>query len=178
MPESGIWGSVMRATLLLVLAIAVWFDLRERRIPNPLVLMGLVIGLASSALTGGLPALGDSLGGTLLGVVLFLPFFVLGAIGAGDAKLFGVVGSFVGHEALWAVWLYSLICGGVIGVLSVLAVRSFPRFLENMKMLAYAMFYGVAKSGLSVTDEAFGTSAKVPYAAAIALGVIIWMVRQ
>lgn len=168
----------MRATLLLVLAIAVWFDLRERRIPNPLVLAGLSIGWACSVLTGGLPGLGESLLGTFLGVFLFLPFFFLGAIGAGDAKLFGVVGSFVGHEALWIVWIYALISGGVVAIVSILVVRSFPRFRENMKMLAYALFYGIGKSGISVTGEAFGTSAKVPYAAAIALGVIVWMVRQ
>lgn len=168
----------MRAALLIVLAIAVCYDLRERRIPNWLILAGLSIGLATSMLAGGYRILGDSLMGALLGVFLFVPFFVLGVIGAGDAKLFGVVGSFVGHEALWPIWIYVLISGGCIAVISVLAIRSFPRFVENMKMLAYSVFYGLGQSGISVSGDAFNTSAKVPYAVAIALGVIVWMVRQ
>ena len=173
-----IWGSGMRAALLIVLAIAVCYDLRDRRIPNWLVLVGIAVGMAFSVLLGGLAAFRDSGVGMLLGVFLFVPFFVLGVIGAGDAKLFGVVGSFVGYEALWAIWIYVLISGGVIAVISILAIRSYPRFIENMKMLAYSVFYGFGQSGIAVTGDAFSTSAKVPYALAIAVGVIVWMVRQ
>jgi len=168
----------MKIALLLVLAVAVIHDLWERRIPNYLIVAGLLIALGLSMAGGAAGGLGDCLAGLVLGMALFFPFFALGLVGAGDVKLFGVVGSFVGWEALLMVWFYTLVTGGVLGVVSVLVGRSSPLFFENMKLAFISLIYRVEGTAMSLKDMASRTSAKIPYAVAIAAGALIWMVRQ
>ena len=80
----------------LIAAIAVWFDCRERRIPNPLVFTGMTVGLIMGLAFGGIEGLGRSCLGMIVGVgILFIPFS-LGWIGAGDAKLLGAIGELIG----------------------------------------------------------------------------------
>ena len=74
-------------------------DIRERRIPNVLVLAGLVIAAALAAMSGRwLDALlGSALGMTLLA----LPRLVArDAVGLGDIKLVGVLGLGVGTAGI------------------------------------------------------------------------------
>ena len=66
-------------------------DIRERRIPNALVLAGLVIAAALAAMSG---RWSDALIGSGLGIaVLALPRLIArDAVGLGDIKLVGVLG--------------------------------------------------------------------------------------
>lgn len=168
----------MNTVLLLILSLAVAYDLRQRRVPNSLVLAGGVAGLSMAALNGGLPGIGQSLLGMLLGVALFLPFFAIRLVGAGDAKLFGVAGSFVGPSALMPVWIYTLLAGGVLAIFSVLRAGSPGQCLQNMKLLAIGLAYGGRGTDASPASLAGTTSVRIPYALAIAAGVLIWMLRQ
>ena len=83
-------------------AASVVCDLRSRRIPNaiPLALLGLFAGYA---LTGALGAPADlgvhlAVGAALLGAGYVL--FLSGRFGAGDGKLMGVAGVWVGMDGL------------------------------------------------------------------------------
>ena len=77
-------------------------DIRERRIPNELILIGLVIAAAVAATSGRWL---DALAGGGLGVaILTLPRLVArDAVGLGDVKLAGVVGMGVGVTGVVAV---------------------------------------------------------------------------
>ena len=99
---------------------AVVSDLRRHRIPNMLVLLGLALGLVGQMYSGGVSGLGDGLLGILICFGMFLPMYALGGMAAGDVKLMAMVGSFLPiHFALWAAF-FSLIAGGVCGLLIVL----------------------------------------------------------
>jgi Flp pilus assembly protein protease CpaA len=81
--------------------IAGWTDWRSRRIPNWLTVPGLLIGVSVNALIGGWAGLKTSLLGAGLGLLLLLlPFVFLRSLGAGDWKLAGALGAFVGWEVL------------------------------------------------------------------------------
>jgi prepilin peptidase CpaA len=94
------------------------FDVRYFRLPNWLMLLGLVVGLALAGSFVGWPGVKASLLGALVGL---LPIFVLAAmrlIGMGDAKLMGAIGSFLGPESVLMALLYGAVAGGVLsGVL-------------------------------------------------------------
>lgn len=169
-------GGEMKSTLLLVLAVAVWFDVKERRIPNSLIAVGLLAGLTASVISGQWAGLGRSLAGIALGVLLFFPFFVCRMIGAGDAKLFGVVGAFVGWEALLPIWAYTLIAGGVLGLISVALAGSFRQLLLDIKLLVISAAYRVEAVAVSLDHPSGKASIRLPYAVAIAAGVLVWMV--
>ena len=96
----------------LITVIAVWFDCRERRIPNPLVFTGITVGLIMGLASGGTEGLGRSCLGMIVGVgILFIPF-CLGWIGAGDAKLLGAIGALLGAKGAAFSMLYGAIAGG------------------------------------------------------------------
>jgi len=151
--------------LLGLLGIAVVNDLRHHRIPNLLILVGLVLGLAGHIYSGGVSGLGDGLLGIMIGFALFLPMYALGGMAAGDVKLMSVVGSFLpAHYALWA-GVFSLISGGLCGFLIVLVrgqlLQTLGRYWLILKARAYLA---------PTADEAAGKP--FPYAVAILLGTL------
>lgn len=168
----------MKLMLVLLVAIAVIFDLRERRIPNWLVLSGFCTGLGGVLFHDGWAALGNSLAASLLGMLAFFPFFLLRMVGAGDVKLFGMVGSFVGTAGLLPIWFYTVLAGGVLGIASVLLAGTFPRFIQNLRLLLISVTYRSGVSGVSLSDMAEQSSTRIPYAVAIAAGIAVWLGRQ
>lgn len=107
------------ALLLGLLGIAVVSDLRHHRISNFLVLSGLFLGVSCQASSSGLVGVGYALLGSLIGFAVFLPMYALGGMAAGDVKLMAMVGTFLTpYNALWAAF-FSLISGGLCGVLVV-----------------------------------------------------------
>ena len=99
--------------LLGLLGVAVVSDLRSHRIPNLLVLLGLVLGLVGQTWAAGFIGLGHSLLGMLIGFGIFLPMYAVGGMAAGDVKLMAMAGAFLTPpDALWAAF-FSLIAGGV-----------------------------------------------------------------
>jgi len=69
-------------------------DLREKRLPNRIVLPGLVVGIAAAAgswLTSGVPPLVPVVAGVAFGGGLFL-IALAGGMGMGDVKLAALIG--------------------------------------------------------------------------------------
>ena len=129
--------------LLGLLGVAVASDLRRHRIPNFLVVLGLALVLASQAYSGGIGGLGDGALGMLIGFGVFLPLYALGGMAAGHVKLMAVVGSFMTpNTALWAAF-FSLIAGGMCGVLLVLVrgqvQQTLGRYWLMLRARAYVM---------------------------------------
>jgi prepilin peptidase CpaA len=104
---------ILAAALVLVAAVT---DIRSRRIPNWLTLLGVLAGLSLNGLTYGLAGVRNSLGGMLLGFSAYLILYLLRAMGAGDVKLMAAVGAIVGPENWVAVFLASAAAGGVIAL--------------------------------------------------------------
>ncbi|MBB3117011.1 prepilin peptidase [Pseudoduganella violacea] len=111
--------NVLEILLLCLLLQAAITDLAWRRIPNLLVLGGLLLAFALRWKLN-LPLL-PALGGMAAGALLFLPLYLRGAMAAGDVKLLIMVGAFTGPlGALQIAWLAFLI-GGVLALLALLA---------------------------------------------------------
>ena len=78
---------------VIVLAVATFTDLRNRRIPNWLVLPFLVVGIGVSTWQHGWHGLGQSFAGFALGLLLYGILFWMGGMGAGDVKLAAAIGA-------------------------------------------------------------------------------------
>ena len=88
--------------VLVVGLVACVTDLRSRRIPNVLTFGASGAALVFWTWTAGLSGLGLEPGGWMVGCALFLPWFVLGGMGAGDVKLLAALGAWLGpRDALW-----------------------------------------------------------------------------
>jgi prepilin peptidase CpaA len=132
--------TLQTVVLISVLLSASISDLRERRIPNDLIVIGLALGFSMSALLPG-GSLLESVLGAFVGFLVYLPFFLFGWMGAGDVKLLSVVGAHTG-------WLYVLTVVpfiALIGGLVALAVIYYNRqFLTDHKLpYAVPIFFGV-----------------------------------
>ncbi|MDC8759245.1 prepilin peptidase [Janthinobacterium fluminis] len=175
----------LSAALLLgaLLAAAVWHDVRSRRIPNRLVLLGALAGLALHALApagaglfrapfGGLGALAG-LAGLGAGLAVLLPMYLLRAMGAGDVKLMAMVGAFLGPRALLDAALWSLLAGGALALLAALCSGRLLALLANAyQMMLHALVRTLAGAGGGI-DAPAAASGKLPYAIAIACGTLL-----
>jgi prepilin peptidase CpaA len=111
------------------------FDLTTRRIPNLLTLGAALVAIVFHASTGGVSSLLAAVGGWLLGIALFFPFFALKGLGGGDVKLLGAFGAWLGPLAVFHVGLYSAMAGGVLGLLVALRAGYVVRALKNLEFL-------------------------------------------
>ena len=107
----------MTLTLLTVLVFAVAADFREMRISNRLIASGLMMGLALRILGEGGAGIVHFLVNISIPVILFILLFQIRAIGAGDIKLFSVVGGFLSIRQLVYLVLTAFVVAAGIGVL-------------------------------------------------------------
>jgi prepilin peptidase CpaA len=113
--------SVAGAAFGILLGMACLMDIRERRIPNAVVVLLLVSGLGVAALrTPGWPALAGSLGGVATGLALWLPFWLMQMIGAGDVKLFAAASAWLGPRLAVEGALWAGLFGGVVAMVFML----------------------------------------------------------
>ena len=103
------------------LAAATVIDLRSRRIPNSLTGGMIVLGVGFAAFGASGISMPASLLGLILGFLLMMPGYALGATGAGDVKLMAAVGAIIGPGLTVTAFLFTAIAGGVLAV--VVAVR-------------------------------------------------------
>lgn len=106
-----------------VAALATFFDLRERRIPNPLTYSTMLFGVAAHCLLGGAAGLTEVALSVAFAAVVFLPVHWLGGVGGGDAKLALALAALLGQfEATAHVLLATTLCGALYAL--VLAARA------------------------------------------------------
>jgi prepilin peptidase CpaA len=116
-------------------AVACGCDLRTRRIPQVLTLGGALAGFAFHVASGGWSGVALSAAGWALGIAIFLAPFALGGLGAGDVKLLGALGAWLGPgDVIWLA-LYAGVAGGVMAILVSLATGYLSQALANVRLL-------------------------------------------
>ena len=168
-------------TVILVLTVALaliagWTDWRSRRIPNWLTVPGFLIGLGANVLAGGLPGLKTSLLGAGLGLLVLLPFVFLRSLGAGDWKLAGALGAFVGWGVLVNLLMGSVVVAGIMALGLVIYKRRFKETMRNIgRILSSLIMFRMPAAEISLDNP---QSLKVPYGVALALTTVIFGVGK
>jgi len=156
---------------------ALIYDLAARRIPNWLILIGLIGGLGINLYDAGVSSLGHSLLGAAAGLAIMLPLYLLRAMGAGDTKLMAAVGAFLGPLQVAGAALLTFVAGGVLSLAAALCTGSLARVLGNLRLMGTVAASGRA-AGLSLRDVS--TTGRLPYAIAIAVGTAlqVWLASR
>ncbi|GAC1469934.1 MAG: A24 family peptidase [Isosphaeraceae bacterium] len=105
--------------LSVILIEAAVIDGLKLRVPNWLTFHLVVGGLGFSSWYGGVPGLVASLEGATLGLVLMLPLYLIGGMGAGDVKLFAGVGAWVGPSITLGAFVTAVEVGGVMALVMI-----------------------------------------------------------
>lgn len=145
-------------------------DVRARRVPNTLAVVLLAAGLLSAAF-GTTPAgtLVSAGVGAALGLGLWLPFWLLGLLGAGDVKFFAAGAAWIGPALAWRSALLAALLGGVFAVLA-LAWRSGVRHALMSVLLQARHARTFATSGTDVAALP-PSERSLPYAVPMALAL-------
>jgi prepilin peptidase CpaA len=149
-------------------------DWRSRRIPNWLTITGLLVGIAANAAVGGVGGLKTSLLGAGLGLLLLLPFVFLRSLGAGDWKLAGALGAFVGPGVLLDLLMGSIFVAGIMALGLVIYKRRLMETLRNIgRMLRSMLTFHMPGAEVSLDNP---QSLKVPYGVALALTTLLYAI--
>ena len=157
---------------------AVFTDMACRKIPNRLVLAGMISGLLVQAFLPGGDGFLSAFKGLLFGFGLFLPLYLLRVMGAGDVKLMAMVGSFTGSPAIFGVVLCTLLAGGVLSLAFSLKMKAVRQMLSNVKFMIFMKSIKTAGGGLATSDDMTASVGTLPYAMAIAIGTVGYLVWQ
>ena len=128
--------SIIVAALIGIMVAAVWTDLRSRKIPNRLTFSAMVFMLAYYSTAYGFAGCWFSVKGLLLGTGLLLPVYLIGGMGAGDAKLMGAVGAALGMQGVFTAFLFTAVIGGLYAlVMIVFRYKQSREILERSALM-------------------------------------------
>ena len=164
--------------LIGLLAVAALTDLRSRRIPNLLVFGGAVFAILYNGFfpyyrneNGWLLALG----GLGVGLLVFMPFYLLRAMGAGDVKLMAMVGAFLGPWGALHAALYSLLAGGLLGMIIISYRGVIGRTIRNLGFMAKGTALALSTGTMGFGAPSGPSTGVMPYGVAVALGTVVYV---
>jgi prepilin peptidase CpaA len=177
------WQIGSLSILAILVGAALITDLRQRRIPNILVLIALCAGILVNSL--GPQTFGRSDGlftlypsavgfqaavlGALTGLAIFLPIYMMHALGAGDVKLMAGIGSFAGPATAINLALFILLMGGVLALVRMAMVRNSRLVMFNVMSALSQMLPGSTQ-----TFDPAHTAWRMPYSLAMAAGLLAY----
>jgi prepilin peptidase CpaA len=159
-------GTQIGLPVLLTLAAAI--DSRHRRIPNWLSLGGMAAGLMLWGWHSGLPGVLASMAGLLLGGLLFLPFYIARGMWAGDVKLMGAVGSFLGPYQVLAATIVVALLGGLLAAWFAFRQKRLRAALRESLMVVFRQQSPKTLAHAAKEDV-------IPYGLAIASGTLLYL---
>ena len=168
--------ATVHISVLVIAAIACVSDLRTRRIPNVLTFgaaaVAMLFHLATRGVDGGIA----SVCGWLVGVAFLLVPFALGSMGAGDVKLLGALGAWLGPgDAVWLA-LYTGIAAGAIALVVAARHGYLRQAYRNIWLLLLYWRVSGIRPMAELTLES-GSGPRLAYAAPILAGTVatLWL---
>ncbi len=171
------WGVVIGASLLAALC-----DLKSRRIPNgvtcPLALAGLVYAFASGGLRDG----ANSFLGLGIVALPYVLLFLFAGGGAGDAKMMGAIGAWLGVSAGVLALAAVTVTGAFMGLLNLACRRQLGAGLRRIGAAFYVILialcsgrkgWALVRPDADEPVQAVDQRPAMPYGPAIFVGVCI-----
>jgi prepilin peptidase CpaA len=158
-------------TLALTISAAL-LDWRSRRIPNWLTVPGFLSGVTLHVVLNGWQGLRFTLAGGALALILLLPLVMLRALGAGDWKLMGAVGAFLGWKLFLFVMFGSILASGIMAIVQMIRVGRVAETFRNMWTLLKGFFvFGLKKNPQISLDNP--RLLKLPFGVAVAAATVV-----
>lgn len=164
---------------LTILAASIFFllvciiDTVYSRIPNIASLLFLLTGLGHHLYSAGASGLLFSVLGMLTGLFLLLVPYLMGGMGAGDVKAMAALGALLGPAAIFQVFLYTGLIGGLLAVFHYALSHNLKD--KCLEWALSAKTFAYTKNFASLKPAGPKEPLRFPYAAAIAFGFFAWV---
>lgn len=133
--------------LIGILIVAAFMDMRHYKIPNWCIAPGMAAGLFLSWQQGA-EALLVVLVQTALIFAVFYPFYLMGGIGAGDVKLFMLLGCYLEQHKLMVCIGIAMILAGAAAMVRIICSKECRKHVKEV--LCY--FYKILRTGVMTDD--------------------------
>jgi prepilin peptidase CpaA len=163
---------IIEGVVIAICLIGCITDLKTRRIPNWLTFGAAASALAAHTITSGWSGSATAATGWIVGALLFMPFFLLRGMGAGDVKLLAAIGSWMGPKAALWIALYTSIAGGVLALCVAASTRYLPQMFRNLWLVGthWRVMGPRAVPGLTLENT---NAPRLAYAIPIFAGTVI-----
>lgn len=145
--------------LSVILVIAVIYDLSGYRIPNRLIIVGYFLGAILQLQKNGSKGIGVLFLGLWVPILLLWPIWKIKMIGAGDIKLYSVIGTMLGYKtSISCIWNSLLLASGY-ALLLIVMKKSFRKRVKNLLIYILTVlqtgkqnpYYDIKKDGYQNT---------------------------
>ena len=115
-------GELNAVNLMLAgfLSCAVYTDMAQTRISNRLIVLGLMIGFIFRLWSEGLMGVFFYVVNIFIPVIFLFLLFQVRALGAGDIKLFSMLGAFISTEQLLRLMALAFCVGALVGIVKII----------------------------------------------------------
>lgn len=160
--------------LLVLLLIAAMEDIHYGRVSNRLIVIGLGVGFCVQLYQYSIVGIFIFIWNVCVPIILFFLLFLMRVLGAGDIKLFSMIGSMLTVRDIGWIILFSFLWGGVIAfVILFRAEHKWKRLKGNFLYLWNCVVQRKAISYEPPEDEEI---LYMPFAVPILLGMVTFLV--
>lgn len=163
--------------LTAALVVAVIFDLRYQKIPNWLTLLTFILAVLYHSITHGLSGFLFAVEGGVVGIFVLLLPYIMGGMGAGDAKFMGAIGGLLGPKGIFVAFLLTALTGGVYSVALLAFYGNLGQTLQRYRLIL-GTFFVMGKLAYLPPPAQQETVPRLRYGIAIALGTLVTVVMK
>ncbi len=167
------------AALVALTLTAAAYDYRFRKIPNWLNLSGLITGFGLNLYFFHSAGAARAAEGMALAIAVYLPFYLLRGMGAGDVKLMAAIGCLVGPSNWFVIFVITALAGGITGVIFSLLKRRLTETCINVSFILKDLLqFRTPYSTNPQLDFRNQNSLRLPHGISIAIGSAVFLLAS
>jgi prepilin peptidase CpaA len=163
--------------LITLLALCAASDIWSNKIFNIVTVPFAISAVALHTFNNGLDGFLFSTAGMATGIALLVLPYLMGGLGAGDVKLMGAVGSFLGAKATLGGFLFIALAGGIYSLALILIRRDVFKGFFSEKLLVLSRVVTL-RQYVPIETGNTGQKPRLKFGVAIAFGTMTYLLTK